>query len=194
MALIPYADSQRAPKEVRELLDVLPDLHVFRMVGQASTLFGPWLALGGAILATLELDPLLRELAILQVACTVGCDYERLQHEAIAAGVGATSEQVVLLATALESRDHDEVNRAFTPAQQAVIRLTDQVAGPGRASEREVVALRQHLSDRGIVELLLVIGYYVGIALLAETVRLDLDEPAQMAVVDLAAGTKRSAR
>ena len=72
MALIPYADPKSAPKEVRELLDVLPDLHVFQMVAQAPTLFGPWLALGGAILATLELDPLLRELAILQVACTVG--------------------------------------------------------------------------------------------------------------------------
>jgi hypothetical protein len=36
------------------------------------------------------------------------------------------------------------------------------------------------------VELLLV-GHYSGIALLAETVRLDLDESAQMAVADLAA-------
>jgi AhpD family alkylhydroperoxidase len=191
MALIPYADPKRAPHEVRELLDVLPDLHVFRMVGQAPTLFGPWLALGGAILATLELDPLLRELAILQVASTVGCEYERLQHGAIAAGVGATSEQVTLLAAASESRDQDAMHRAFTPGQRAVIRFTDQVAGPGRASEADVAGLREHLSDRSIVELLLVIGHYSGIALLAETLRLDLDEPAQMAVVDLAAGATR---
>jgi AhpD family alkylhydroperoxidase len=192
MALIPYVDPTSAPREVRELLEVLPDLHVFQMVGQAPTLFGPWLALGAAILATLELDPLLRELAILQVAGTVGCDYERLQHGAIAAGVGATSEQVTLLATARESRDRDAMDRAFTPGQRAVISFTDQVAGPGRASEEEVVALREHLSDRCIVELLLVIGHYFGIALLAETVRLDLDEPAQMAVVDLAAGATRN--
>ena len=194
MALIPYADPQSAPNEVRELLEVLPDLHVFRMVAQAPSLFGPWLALGGAILATLELDPLLRELAILQVACTVGCEYERLQHGAIAAGVGATSEQVTLLATAGESRDQDAVNRAFTPVQRAVIGFTDQLARPGRSSEREVVALREHLSDRCIVELVLVVGHYLGIALLAETVRLDLDEPAQMAVVDLAVRTTNNGR
>src|SRR5664280_268680 len=126
--------------------------------------------------------------AILQVAGTVGCEYERLQHGAIAAGVGATSEQVTLLATASEDRDQDAMNRAFTPGQRAVISFTDQVAGPGRASEAEVAALREYLADRCIVELLLVIGHYFGIALLAETVRLDLDEPAQMAVVDLAAG------
>src|ERR1035438_10103368 len=137
MALIPYVDPKSAPQEVRKLLDVLPDLHVFQMVGQAPTLFGPWLALGGAILATLELDPLLRELAILQVAGTVGCEYERLQHGAIAAGVGATSEQVTLLATASEGRDQDAMNRAFTPGQRAVISFTDQVTGPGRASRSE---------------------------------------------------------
>jgi AhpD family alkylhydroperoxidase len=194
MALIPYVNSQSAPSEVRELLDFLPDLHVFRMVGQAPTLFGPWLEFGGAILATLELDPLLRELAILQVASTVGCDYERLQHEAIAEGVGATSDQIKLLAIPRESRDQDAVNRAFAPAQRTVISFTDQVAGPGRASEGEVLALREHLSDRCIVELLLVVGHYLGIARLAETVRLDLDEPAQMAVVDLAAGALNGGR
>jgi 4-carboxymuconolactone decarboxylase len=193
MALIPYVDAEHASKEVREVLEVLPDLHVFRLVGQAPTLFGPWLALGAAILATLELDPLLRELAILQVASTVSCEYERLQHATIAAGVGATSEQVTLLGTVSESRDPDEVNRVFTATQRAVIGFTDQVAGPGRVPEQDVVALRQHLSDRCIVELLLVIGHYSAIAVLAETVRLDLDKPAEMAVVDLAAATTHNA-
>jgi 4-carboxymuconolactone decarboxylase len=186
LPLIPYADPKSAPQEVRELLGVLPDLHVFQMVAQAPSLFGPWLALGGAILASLELDPLLRELAILQVACTSGCEYEQLQHEAIAVGVGASSEQVTLLAAPSESRDHDAMHRAFTLGQRAVISFADQVAGPGRAAEADVVALREHLSDRSIVELLLVVGHYSGIALLAETLRLDLDESAQMAVVDLA--------
>ena len=194
MPLIPYVDSKGAPQEVRELLDVLPDLHVFQMVAQAPTLFGPWLTLGGAILASLELDPLLRELANLQVAYTSGCEYERLQHEAIAVGVGASSEQVTLLAIPSESRDHDALHQAFTPGQRAVISFTDHVASPGRATEAEVVALREHLSDRSIVELLLVIGHYSGIALLAETLRLDLDESAQMAVVDLASGNTNDGR
>lgn len=194
MPLIPYVEPKSAPPEVRELLDVLPDLHVFQMVAQAPTLFGPWLALGGAILASLELAPLLRELAILQVACTSGCEYERLQHEAIAIGVGSSSEQVSLLATPREIRDQDAMQRAFTTSERAVINFTDQVVGPGRVAEVEVAALREHLSDRSIVELLLVIGHYSGIALLAETVRLDLDESAQMAVVDLAAGNSSDGR
>ena len=135
---------------------------------------------------------MLRELAILQVACASGCEYERLQHGTIALGVGASNEQVTLLATPNESRAQDAMHRAFTTSQRAVISFTDQVVGPGRVAEAEVVALREHLSDRGIVELLLVIGHYSGIALLAESVRLDLDESAQMAVVDLAARNTRT--
>jgi len=135
MALIPYVDPKGAAQEVRELLDVLPDLHVFQMVAQAPTLLGPWFALGGAILASLELDPLLRELAILQVACTSGCEYERLQHGAIAVGVGANSEQVTLLATPTESRAQDAMHRAFTSGQGGVISFTDQGVGPGRVAE-----------------------------------------------------------
>src|SRR5271166_6048849 len=139
MPLIPYVDPKSAPQEVQELLDVLPDLRVFQMVAQAPTLFRPWLALGGAILASLELDPVVRELAILQVACTSGCEYERVQHEAIAVGVGATSEQVILLAIPSESRDHDAMDRAFSSSQRAVVSFTDQVVGPGRkVSETEV--------------------------------------------------------
>ncbi len=86
------------------------------------------------------------------------------------------------------------MHQACTPGQQAVISFTNEVAGPGRVTESDVVAPREHLSDRSIVELLLVIGHYSGIALLAETLRLDLDESAQMAVVDLAAGNTGDGR
>ncbi len=46
MPLIPYVDPKSAPQEVRELLDVLPDLHVFQMVAQAPTLFPGWPSAG----------------------------------------------------------------------------------------------------------------------------------------------------
>jgi AhpD family alkylhydroperoxidase len=186
MALLPYADPQTAPPDVREVLSALPDLNLFRMVSQAPTMLRPWLGLGGALLTSLELDPLLREFAVLQVAQSAGCDYERIQHEAMAAGVGATADQIALLAGPPADRLESAMARAFTPADRAVIDITDEVVATGRAGESRLVTLGAHLSDREIVELLLVIGYYVGIALLAETLRLDPDEPAQMAVVDAA--------
>jgi alkylhydroperoxidase family enzyme len=190
MPLIPYVDPKSAPQEVRELLDVLPDLHLFKMVGHAPTLFGPWLALGAALLASLELDPVLRELAILQLASTLDCEYERIQHGTIAEGVGATSEQVALLALPIDGRSDAAVQRTLSASQQAVISFTDKVVSRVGVSPDEVADLRDHLSDRSIVELLLVFAHYAGIAMLAETVHLDLDASTQMAVVDLASGVR----
>src|SRR5205807_1844496 len=68
MARLPYIDAEHAPDRVREALDAIPPLNIFRMVATAETAFRPWLALGGALLGSLELDPRLRELAILRVA------------------------------------------------------------------------------------------------------------------------------
>jgi 4-carboxymuconolactone decarboxylase len=65
-------------------------LQLFRLVAHAESAYGSWLRYGGALLTQLELDPLLRELAILQVARRVGSEYEWVQHDPIARALGAT--------------------------------------------------------------------------------------------------------
>jgi aminoglycoside phosphotransferase (APT) family kinase protein len=70
------------------------------MVAHAETAYGPWLGYGGALLTELELDPLLRELAILQVAKQVGSEYEWVQHDGITRAVGGTAEQVAAVEAA----------------------------------------------------------------------------------------------
>ena len=66
------------------------------MVAHAETAFRPWLALGD-LLGKLQLDPALRELAILRVAAIAGCSYELVQHGPIATAVGVGSDQVEAL-------------------------------------------------------------------------------------------------
>jgi len=180
MAHLPYLDPATATPPVAQALDALPDLHVFRMIAQAQTAFRPWLELGGALLSALELDPGLRELAVLQVAHTAGSDYERVQHTVIAAGVGITPDQIAALARG------DLDDPAFTPLQAQVLSFTTTAVRAGRVPAAVVTGLADQLGPRQVVELLLVIGYYLGVAVLAETVGLDVDRPAQMAVVDAA--------
>ena len=64
MARLPYVNPATAPDPVREALDALPPLNVFRMVAHAETAFRPWLRFGGALLGAASLDPLLRELTV----------------------------------------------------------------------------------------------------------------------------------
>src|SRR2546421_12080599 len=103
MARLPYVDPSEAPERVREALDALPPLNVFRMTANAETAFRPWLAFGGALLSSLELDARLRELVILHVARLSGADYERVQHVPIALAAGATERGLA----AVEGRARD---------------------------------------------------------------------------------------
>jgi 4-carboxymuconolactone decarboxylase len=156
--------------EPRDGSDPAP-LKLFRMVAHAETAYGPWLGYGGALLTQLELDPLLRELAILQVAQQVGSEYEWVQHDPIALAVGATREQI----DAIEAGRLDD--SALDADQQAVLRLTRTTLAQGAASEDQVAELAERLGPRQVVELLLVIGNYAAIAMLIASTGLEPDPP-----------------
>ena len=173
----PVVPAEAAP-QIGATLEALPPLGVFGMVAHAETAFRPWLALGGAILGSLQLDPKLRELAILRVAAIAGCDYERVQHDPIAIGVGATPAQIAALA---EGRIAGE---EFGAEEELVLRFVGETIenrGAGLVAEVEAA-----LSAREVVELLLVVAHYHGLALLLNTTGVEPDPPAGMSVLDAA--------
>jgi 4-carboxymuconolactone decarboxylase len=146
-------------------------LQLFRMVAHAETAYGPWLGYGGTLLTQLELDPLLRELAILQVAKQVGSEYEWVQHDVITRAVGGTAAQVAAVEA---GRDDDPV---FDADQSLVLRFTRTTVNDGAASEEQVAEAAERLGVRGVVELLLVIGQYKAIAMLIASTGLEPDQP-----------------
>jgi 4-carboxymuconolactone decarboxylase len=172
MARLPYADPRMLPEKVQETLEGLPSLNVFRMVANAETAFRPWLALGGALLSSLQLDPRLRELAILHVGRLERAEYEWIQHVPIARGAGASDGEIA----AVERGDLDD--GALDEQTRAVLNFTTEVVREVRASDDALSALFDRgLSPREVVELLLVISYYMGVARIAETAGIELDGP-----------------
>ena len=172
MARIPYPDIDQAPERVREALAALPPLNIFRMLAHAETALRPFLRFGGAILGELALDPKLRELAILQVAAQSGAEYEWVQHAAIGLAVGLTDEQVDAV-----HREHLE-SEAFTDTERAVLLFTSEVIEHPRVGNETFEAVRERLSPREIVELLLTVGNYLMLARVMTTLDLELDEAA----------------
>ena len=178
MARLPYVDPETASPDVRDALGRAPDLNIFRMMANAETAFRPWLRFGAALLSDLELDPLLRELAILRVArLTPHADYEWVQHAGIARAVGATDEQVA----ALERGDAEA--DCFAGVEQLVLRFTTEVVHDARASDDTLASLSAELSPREIVELLMVIGQYMMVARVMATTHMELDEPVDPAAL-----------
>jgi alkylhydroperoxidase family enzyme len=179
MARLPYVDPVAANPEVAEALGALPPLKIFSMVANAETAFRPWLGLGAALLGQLQLDARLREMAILEVARLSGSRYEWVQHEAIATALGVGRDEV----RAIEQGDVGRLG----DAARAVVEFTREVVHEVGAQEATLDAVRVHLATREIVELLLVIGQYMSVARIAATCGIEIDDPAQLAVVEAAA-------
>jgi 4-carboxymuconolactone decarboxylase len=170
MPRLPYVDPDSVPDSVREIISSTP-LSLLRMVAHAQSAFDPWLRYSTALLKDLELDPLLRELAILQVAHLAESPYEWVQHAAIARALGASDEQLAAIAE----------SRADAPSlddeQRLVLLFARDVIVEGSAGEERVAEVARLLGPRGVVELLLVIGQYLAVAKLIATTGLEPDAP-----------------
>jgi alkylhydroperoxidase family enzyme len=182
VARIPYPDRADLGEPQREALDAVPPLNVFRMLSHAQSAFRPYLRFGGALLADLDLDPVLRELAILRTARLIEAEYEWIQHVAIGRAVGVTDEQLLAL-------DAGELEgQAFSPAERAVLRFTTELVQRPRPDDETFAALREQLPDRQIVELILVVGAYTMIGRMMTALDLDVEEAVGDDVVRSARG------
>jgi AhpD family alkylhydroperoxidase len=172
MPLIPYADPAQLPDEAREAFEGLPrKLNIFRMWANAATCFRPGLSFGTAILSKQKLDKALREMIILLVARLEGGLYEWVQHVPIGRRAGVSDKQIA----ALEALSLDAP--AFDAAARAMLRLVRETVRAVKASEEAVEAAKAHFSAQEIVEIILTAGFYMTMARMTETLRVDIDAP-----------------
>jgi AhpD family alkylhydroperoxidase len=147
-------------------------LNVFRALANAPTLLRPWMRLGHRILAETELDPRLREMVILYVGTLQNCRYEVAQHEPIALSLGARDTEVAaVLRGDLSGLGADD---------RTVLELVAAAVREASAEEAEVAAVRDILGDRGLVELMMTVASYMGLAALLNVLDVDVDEEARL--------------
>jgi alkylhydroperoxidase family enzyme len=179
MPLIPYADIAALPEDVRERFEKLPrKLNIFRMWANAATCFVPGMRFGGAILSKQKLDQALRELIILWVARLEGGTYEWVQHVPIGEAAGCRKDQI----KALEDARIDGAE--FDAKEKALLQFSREVVRDVRAGEAAVAEMKKHFSAQEIVEAILTCGFYMTMARMTETTRVDVDAPAGSALID----------
>jgi alkylhydroperoxidase family enzyme len=178
MARIPYPDLDKASGEVREMLARLPrPANVFKMMAHAETCVKPVMKLGGTLLGKLQLDPKVRELCLLRAVKLEGGEYEWDQHVPIARDFGCSEAQIAAL------EDDDDTAQCFDAREKAALQFTREVVLDVRASEETLAQARRHLSDREIVELILMAGFYITLARLTETLGVEREPPMASALV-----------
>ena len=179
MPLVSYADLPRAPQEVREAFARLPrKLNIMKMLANAPASFVPCMRLGGAILGRQKLKPAHRELVVLLVSQMEGGAYEWVQHVPIAEAAGCRKQQIA----AIEAGSLDDA--CFDDREKVLLRFANEVIENVRAREETVQAAGRYFSPQEIVEIILTCGFYMMLARLTETTRVDMDTPSGTAVVD----------
>ena len=171
MSRIPYFDVETAHDRHAEFLEKLkPHLNIYRMLAHSENGLKGFTRMGNALLHRCELDPGLRELAILRVGRLSRTAYEVFQHERIAREAGVAEEKIAAL------RDATLEAPAFTDQEKAVLRFTDDVVRNVKATDRSFKAVQAVLPAGALVELALTIGYYMMVCRFLETFGVDGEE------------------
>lgn len=176
MSRIPYPTDAELDDDARAILDALPPLNVVRMLAGAPAALRPLTDLGQAILLHSELDPRLRQIAILTVARVSGSDYERAQHENVSRAVGVSDADIE--ATSAGNLD------ALDPAARQVARFAEEIARDVEAGEESTAAVLELLGRRQATELVVCCAYYSAVARIIATCGVEVEEALPTANLD----------
>ena len=156
MARVPYLRRAGTADALFDRLEAerkMPTANIFRALAHAPAQLDAFLSYANTLRDASELDPALRELAILTVGHATGCAYEIAHHESHARKAGVTPEQ---FAAAPEFATAD----VFDDVQRAVMRLAEESTLRVQVSAKTWQAVAEHLTDRQLVELTLTIAWY----------------------------------
>ena len=164
MSRIPYYEVENATGRHAEFLAKLgPHSNIYRMLANSENGIKGFTRMGNVLLHRSELDPALRELAILRVGRLSRTAYEVFQHERIAREAGVPEEKIAAL------RDATIEAPAFSDHDKAVLRFTDDVVRNIKATDKTLKAVEAFLSAGALVELTLTVGYYMMVCRFLET-------------------------
>jgi AhpD family alkylhydroperoxidase len=147
-------DPAAFPDDVREFLASLPPDPMVKMLSHSAGTVKPFIQLARAQFTALELPARSREVVILAVAEYTSCTFEAAQHEPISAAAGVEERTRQLI------RDRELDSAEFSPSDRALLRFTTEVLQQPRVPDEVFEQARTFLSERELVEVLQVIGYY----------------------------------
>ncbi|HEY7294157.1 MAG TPA: carboxymuconolactone decarboxylase family protein [Dehalococcoidia bacterium] len=173
MARLPYRNREDLPEQYQYLFDNLARDggrvgNIFRTLAHSPNLLHQFMRFGNAILNRSQLDPRLRELAILTVGRVTQAVYEYDHHVAIARRVGVTEQQIDALPVW-------ERYPAFDERERAVIRYAEAVTRDVRVPDTVFDACHDFLGDEQMVELTLTIGFYNLVVRFLEPMQVELE-------------------
>lgn len=163
------AEQQRVVERIKsERGGRLPNL--FRMQLHNPAIAEAWLQLGTAVRFKGALDSATRELAICEVARSTGAEYEWRAHRRIAASEGISEEQLDVLP------NWQAAESLFDHRQRAVLKVAQTLTESVSIDGADFDTVREYLSPRELVELIVTIAYYNMVARFLVGLQIDLEQ------------------
>ncbi|HEY1972782.1 MAG TPA: hypothetical protein VGH89_32875 [Pseudonocardia sp.] len=184
MARIPYPQRDAMPAELAELLATMPRHAPVEMLAHAPALTGPFLRLAQAQFTGLRLTARHREIVILTVAGLVQCDYEYAQHVPISSAAGIGPEE-------RESLRSGELDNLPDAGDRALARFVAAVVRAPTVADEVIAGVRSEFSEREIVEVLQLVGFYWGLGRLCTVLEVETETPNGLTSVTALANLRR---
>lgn len=144
--------------------------NLFLTLGRHRPLFRGWLRFAGRLMPGGRLPRRETELVILRVAHLADCPYEFDHHVRLGRRAGVLAPDVTRVVAGPSAP-------GWSPREQAVLGAVDALHHQKNLTDPEWSALTQHLPDREILELLLLVGHYEMLATTITTLRIQPDNP-----------------
>jgi AhpD family alkylhydroperoxidase len=142
--------------------------NLFMTLGRHPRLFRGWLHFAGRLMPGGTLPRRETELVILRVAHLRRCEYELSHHIRLGrrAGVGPEDVERVFAGPAAAG---------WSPREAALLAAVDELHASGDLADGTWETLRGHLDDRGVIELVFLVGHYEMLATALIALRIEPD-------------------
>lgn len=148
----------------------LPEVHLFTVFLQHRRLFWTWAPFGGVLLRRGRLSGRDTEVVILRVAHLRQSEYELQQHRRIALtrGVDLDTQAGVFAWPAADG---------LSPRNQALLTAVDELVATRQMSDETWQRLAAYLDRRQLMEFVMLVAQYDGLAMWLNTLRVPMDYP-----------------
>jgi alkylhydroperoxidase family enzyme len=170
MARIPYIDDTII-RIISQAIGLKGTVNLLRIVYQSPKIGEAFVDFFAAESTGLALSPRLRELLILHTAWHTQSKYEWMPHQEIARAAGVTDEQ---LASIQQGQIQSFV---FDEQEKNLLQFLSRIAASQSLPRDHFEEARKHFSDRELVEIVAVQGFYYTVATLASVFELEIDSP-----------------
>src|SRR5690348_18313770 len=145
MARLPYLEPEQVAPQYRDMLKRNTNLH--KLLVNSPEMARAFNGVGGYIRFKSNLDPRLRELAILQVGWLERSEYEFTHHVKIGKEFGVTDDDILGLIAETEGKPS-----TLEPLAKAILKGAREMVRNLAMSDETFGEIKQHLSDEHMVD------------------------------------------